>query len=246
MASKDRIFWFLFGLSIILFFVSIKYRKQTPFFFVVSYPLLIWIAAYLYSLNLFSLKRNIPFSLFSGFAFIFLATSFAIKIFSAQPDPFMGNFYYYPYKAVQFLKENEDIGSLKMLNYFAWGGYLDWVWPEKKIFIDGKNPQIPLENGKTFVEEYSRFYNKEEMESQFGKYDIKMVFWPVKEPNYLSKWDKLAINFFLTSKIKNEYLGDKGPLNYLEKNWIKVYSDEVSVIYIEPSANNASHSGNKL
>ncbi|MEP7103383.1 MAG: hypothetical protein ABI721_01580 [Candidatus Dojkabacteria bacterium] len=46
----------------------------------------------------------------------------------------------YPYKSVEFLKTHPEYLKLNIFNFYTWGGYLSWVMPEQKWFIDGRMP----------------------------------------------------------------------------------------------------------
>ncbi|MCD4673161.1 MAG: hypothetical protein K8R77_10900, partial [Anaerolineaceae bacterium] len=42
----------------------------------------------------------------------------------------------YPVQAVEWIKDNEVQGNL--LSEYNWGGYLDWFYREKPVFVDGR------------------------------------------------------------------------------------------------------------
>lgn len=80
----------------------------------------------------------------------------------------------YPTEAVDFLKQQNYEGNL--FNNYEWGGFLDWYYPEKKTFIDGRMTSWKMD-GKRALEEYDDIANlqasdwKERLES----YGIKIV-----------------------------------------------------------------------
>lgn len=45
----------------------------------------------------------------------------------------------YPVAMVTWLKNEQPVLSGEMFNEYHWGGYLMWAWPERKVFIDGRN-----------------------------------------------------------------------------------------------------------
>lgn len=80
----------------------------------------------------------------------------------------------YPVGAVNFLKEQNYEGNL--FNKYEWGGFLDWYYPEKKPFVDGRMTSWKMD-GKRMLQEYDEIANlktsdwKEKLES----YDITIV-----------------------------------------------------------------------
>lgn len=44
----------------------------------------------------------------------------------------------WPVNAVKFIREHPEQFTGNMLNQHVWGGYLMWVMPERKVFVDGR------------------------------------------------------------------------------------------------------------
>lgn len=59
-----------------------------------------------------------------------------------------------PYLAVEYLQANPPKGN--MFNFYNWGGYLDWWFPQQKVFIDGRMP-----GGKIYAD-YIKIVNVDE------------------------------------------------------------------------------------
>jgi len=143
-------------------------------------------------------------------------------------NPFTNYCQRYPCGAVQFLKANPQYGNLKMFNDYGWGGFLIWVWPEKKIFIDGRLPQYDFKN-KTLLEEYTSFFDKDKIEEKFNEYDIKLVLFKTSEAPFQPDWLEQLITGEKPSERKNPLI------EYLKSspNWKSVYSDSTASVYIK-------------
>jgi len=141
-------------------------------------------------------------------------------------NPFTNYCDNFPCGAVQFLKTNPHYGDLKIFNDYGWGGFLIGVWPEKKLFIDGRLPQYNFKN-HTLLEEYSEFFQTEKIKTKLDEYEIKLVLIRAKEPAFEPDW----LEQLITGEKPRER---KNPINeYLktDPDWALVYSDEVALIY---------------
>ncbi len=150
---------------------------------------------------------------------------------SLTKNPFSSFCFDYPCQAVYFLKNNPKYLSYNIFNNYGWGGYLIYIYPEKKLFIDGRLPQKNIKN-HSYIEEYGIFFNseKETLLKKIEEYNIKMFLLdkPKKTEN---SWIENKI-FCLPKELeqKNNRL-----ITFLEENenWIKIYEDEISVIYVK-------------
>ena len=107
----------------------------------------------------------------------------------------------FPVQAVQYIQDHQLKGNL--FHHYNWGGYLIWkLWPEQKVFIDGRNEV----HGLRFLEdEYLELINLgPKWQTVLDKYQIRYVLLPKKEP--------------LVQMLK------------VMGGWQVVYSDEQSVI----------------
>ena len=43
-----------------------------------------------------------------------------------------------PAEAAKFLKQKIGVSNTFLFNEFAWGGYLNWILPQAKIFLGGQ------------------------------------------------------------------------------------------------------------
>jgi hypothetical protein len=144
-------------------------------------------------------------------------------------DPFQKFCDEYPCGAARLLQASPRYNQLKLFNKYAYGGWLIWVWPEKKLFIDGRLPQYPF-GDHSLLEEYLTFEQTAKIASQLKAYDIEAVLWNNQLPQYHLNWlDKLlgfneaAING-RTDELK-KYL-DNSP------DWRQVFSDDASSVYV--------------
>jgi len=147
---------------------------------VVSFFFIIDIWKHIFS-NEFSVKINYKYWRLNVWLKIFLLFCLFLASLSqivqakltAKPfDNFCNN---YPCGAVKFLKTNLQYDSLKLFNSYNYGGYLIWVYPERKLFIDGRLPQISFAE-ITFLEEYYKFFDKkEDIKKKLVQYNIGLV-----------------------------------------------------------------------
>lgn len=144
-------------------------------------------------------------------------------------QPFVSYCQRYPCGAVQFLKDNPQYAELKMFNDYGWGGFLIGVWPEQKLFIDGRLPQYTFKH-HTMLEEYSEFFHDQKTQAKLNEHDIKLVLFKTKEaPSELDWFEELVTGDKSGEERKNpliEYLKNSS-------DWQSVYSDKVATIYIK-------------
>lgn len=79
----------------------------------------------------------------------------------------------FPVAAVQAAREAGLEG--KMFNYFTWGGYIVWTWPEQQIYIDGMTDFL----GNEVLESYSTiFWLNPGWRDLLREHDVSMVIFP--------------------------------------------------------------------
>ena len=117
----------------------------------------------------------------------------------------------YPYKALNFMKENPLNGNV--FNLYGWGGYMIWQFPEFKPFVDG------------------RMTNWKEGEKYFLKDIMKVTLNPEKNISLFEGFvDKYNIAWVLDkpdSKLV-KYL-----TNLKENSWRIYYKDDISVVLVK-------------
>lgn len=224
--------WML-ALNLLFLFLAIKSKRHFPLFFISTLP---FIVSFLYSdfkILLTPSKKPgnkiLDISLKTFIICTFLISILAISIsIDVVKNPF-NHYKNYPQGATAFLKQNhEKYSSANLFNYYNWGGYLIYEYPERKLFIDGRLPQKTLNNHSS-IEEYELFFSsdKQIIENKIKEYNIKLFLLNIPQKVTLNWLDK---NIF---KLKESDFSDKNNLiEYLkEKNVTKIYEDEISVIY---------------
>ncbi len=123
-----------FCLALFFGYISLKYLRNVGLFCMMM-PLLV--APYLSAL---SCKQNMEWLAACAAAAALVFVLFTDQIF----EPGIGKASYFPVKIVDFTKSNHLRGH--MINSYGFGGYLIWtLFPERKIFIDGRNEvYLPL------------------------------------------------------------------------------------------------------
>jgi tetratricopeptide (TPR) repeat protein len=116
----------------------------------------------------------------------------------------------FPAEAARFLKQSGIAG--KMFNTYGMGGYLIWeLWPEKKVFIDGRE-DVYLKPG--VLEEYVRCFDSRErwlaLVERYG-IDFAILRYPESPPS--------------TPERSVEVLA------FSRQEWALIYFDEVAAIY---------------
>lgn len=219
--------WQIF-LPLVFFILSFKSRRHLPLLFVVSFLFLVEIFCDYLDLS----ARKI--SAWVKFYFLFsLILVLIMQIIQIRPiqDPFTFFDQDYPRSALDFLKNKPEYRQLRIFNDYAWGGYLIWVAPDIKPFIDGRLPQVFYKD-RTFLEEYLEFFKKNGPRvSKFQEYDIRLVLIKSEDrPLKAKKWEKFLFG------IKDKELDSPNYLKeYLDKDfsWRLVYYDPTALIYLK-------------
>lgn len=177
-------------------------------------------------------KNILGFILIISLVFISL-TKFSVTTF--DKNVFANHCQTYPCGAIKFLQENKIYDSEALFNSYGWGGFLIHELPERKIFIDGRLPQVEYK-GHSFLEEYYRFYSedKDEIAGRLQEHNISLVLIEAFDKDVeAKKWEKIIFNLsdedLRAKNYLREYLNDSS-------DWEIIYQDEVSVIYRQISA----------
>ncbi|HKW17726.1 MAG TPA: hypothetical protein VJO35_09485 [Terriglobales bacterium] len=118
----------------------------------------------------------------------------------------------YPTGAVAYLEAHPPQGNV--LNYYLWGGFLDWHAPDVKVFIDSR---VDIFEYEGVLQDYLDLLGSDSLVRRLDpilqKYKIRYVLFP-------------------PSDNKNPLLGDSG-LTYLlehDSRWKVLYQDKVCVL----------------
>jgi len=105
----------------------------------------------------------------------------------------------YPLQAVSYLQTHPPSGPI--VNYYLWGGYLNWKDPNLKVFIDGRADIFEYSG---VFQDYLSLLGLEASELILDKYKARYVLFPRHEP----------LTYFMEHDPK----------------WKTVYSDQLSVL----------------
>ncbi len=145
--------------------------------------------------------------------------------------PFASYCQNYPCAAIDFLKAHPEYAQGRIFNHYNFGGFTIGLWPELRLFIDGRLPQYPF-NDTTILEEYNKFNNSDQdADDMLTKYGITTVWYrkPLAAPHVN------IFEYYILGYRKKQFLDTSSPLlNHLSNNpnWEKVYQDNQSVIYV--------------
>ncbi len=229
----------LFACSLPLLIVSLVSKRNFPYFFITSLPLLAGHAkSALASAEFFFRFTSGVIVWRKGFLvwiFFVPAMSLAIagKALSVDylQDPFYAYCGSYPCSGARFLKDRPDLQKLKIFNQYDWGGYLLWTVPEMKLFIDGRLPQVEYK-GISMLEEHDKFFKEGKAEEKLAEHGIELALIATKQlkPN---------LNWFERVMLRAKPEDEEGDVNHLREyldgagKWKKLYHDELASIYIK-------------
>lgn len=223
--NKNKInIWKIF-LPVVFLFLSFNSKRHFPLFFIVSFELMMEVYGQFFNQVKLSYAKYLK-GLLLGCVILMLALqTLQIKNISNPFNYYCGN---YPCAALNFLDNNPQYKKANIFNEYAWGGFLIWQMPDKKIFIDGRLPQVAFSKW-TFVEEYYNFIsNENDIPNKLKEYNIKLVLIKAKEEHYIAKWwERLFVPLQTNSNSNNKLA------KYLNQtaSWKIIYQDEVAKIY---------------
>jgi hypothetical protein len=118
----------------------------------------------------------------------------------------------YPTEAISYLKAHSVQGNV--LNFYLWGGYLEWNDPNIKVFVDSR---VDIFEYAGVLQDYLQLLGSDTLVRQLNpilqKYDIHYVLFP-------------------PGNSANPNLAGSGLIYLLQHdpNWIVAYQDKVSVL----------------
>jgi hypothetical protein len=231
-SKKEKIYLWTLFIFLVFFILSFKSRRHFPLFFVSSFILLITVfnnqlkAEFSKFINLkIWLKIFLIFCFFLSSLSLLLSTNFINNPFGA--DAFAED---YPHDALIYIVSHPEYDNYRIFNEYGWGGYMIYTNPDKKIFIDGRLPQV-IYNDQSFLEEYYEFYRIETpISEKFQEYDIRLVLMRVKDRELKAKkWEK-----FIFRIQDNELKQENHLREYLKSSpdWQAIYSDQSAIVYL--------------
>jgi len=217
-------------LTVLFLFLSFQSRRHFPLFFIASFGFMMEAYGRLFIDT--PIIKDVYYKWIKHLIFICLALVIIFEISEIKPvsSPFNAFCNNYPCAAIDFLDNNPQYLNSHLFNSYGWGGFLIHELPSKKIFIDGRLPQVEFA-GKTFIQEYYSFFDTDSSpEIKLKEYNIGAVLIKIKDkPVKAKRWEKVVF------MIKDEDLITVNRLkDYLDEasDWKVVYEDEVSRIYV--------------
>lgn len=224
------------AISFVFLVLSFKSKRNFPILFIASFSLLINFFPYYFDLpedHFLNKKWKKHFFIIKPYIIIGFILIIASKIIGTNivinPFEYFSNGY--PKEAITFIKNHSEYKDKKIFNKYKWGGYMMWVWPEKKTFIDGRLPILPFKE-HTFLEEYTEFYGENKSEEKLNEYGIELVLIPSQEAYYRLDWFE---KYFLMLNEEEINSHENHLKNYLESSndWQEIYNDDVSIVYVK-------------
>lgn len=230
-SRNERIF-FLFSGAVFLA-MAVKARRNIPIFFLLSYPFLLAGFSRLGS-NIRTPKTARAAAIFVFIFLVFLSGYFFVRLFETPKNPFAQNFRDFPYGAAKFLLENRQYDDRRLFNEYGWGGYLNWMMPGRLLFIDGRMPQRPIAEERSYLEEYDRFFDEETCRQQIDRYGIELLLLKKEKPKEFSPGQQWMLRYLFRydakkSERKDFILSDRAG-DFAEK----IFEDDRSVLYAIP------------
>ena len=211
-------------------YLGVRYIRQFPIFVILATPI---IARAITSFGK-SVKPGLVFKKMALIFSVLIALAACAEIFysfklsydKSLGLPVLG----YPVKAADFISKNRPEKGL-FFNDYDWGGFLVWLHPELKIFIDGRGPEKLIDGKTSILEEYNNFYSQDRIytRSKLEQYQISYVL--LKKPEKNSPFDLYVLNLF------DQKIGTNALSEYLiaSPDWKKVYEDDISEVYFKNS-----------
>lgn len=219
------------GLFVLFFMLAWRSRRHFPLFVVVSLPLLVLFYQDIFKSVWHNFTLNIRVVILSFLALSLLLSSLLISTYLPFNQHIINSFCdsQYPCSAVDYLKNNQETHSQRMFSEYNWGGYLIWAYPEKKLFIDGRMPQVVYKN-HTILEEYLDFRKSiDSAQEKLDEYQINLVLIKNNQKKIrLHPWEKILLNVKDSDLVVTDFLHD-----YLKESdeWQIVFQDKLSSVY---------------
>ncbi len=146
----------LWSLFIFLFFfiLSFKSRRHFPLFFISTFIFLIHIYSEYIETSIGKI-RDFPKLIKIYLLFcLFLTSLFVLLNINYTRQPFYSSAFSddYPLEAIKFINQHQEYNNFRIFNNYNWGGFLIYLNPDRKIFIDGRLPQV-FYKGHSFLQE---------------------------------------------------------------------------------------------
>lgn len=217
-------FWQDLFIPLVFLVMGVASLRNIALFIIVSIPLL---SLFIYQTselfdprkkNYFKKTIHAPPVIFFLIAGLILLCANNLKI-SARENS------YYPYGAVNYLKEHQIQGRL--FNIYNWGGFIIWALPENKVFIDGRMPSWRYQGKYIFKDYIAMSEDKNKCRYLLDKYNV--VYGLVDNIQ-----DQGLVNKLISNLIPYKKSDKKFSQIFDELGWSKVYIDQTAIIYKKP------------
>ncbi|HNV97586.1 MAG TPA: hypothetical protein PKL13_04795 [bacterium] len=229
--KKIKLFEFL--ISIFFITLSIKSKRHFPLLFIASiffiYDYLIFFFQNLSNfLSKIYSKTYYIIQMFAIIILIMFSSLFFSKI-NFTKDPFLSFKNHYPVNMLSCINEQKQKNK-RIFVYYGWGGYLIWTLPEVRLFLDGRLPQYPFDDGESILKKYFEFFEKDKSEKLLNKYEIQMVVLKKQEKKHRFNWLESFFSYGsgATETSKNYLMGF---LNSSD-DWIILCEEKNGIIFI--------------
>lgn len=203
--------WYMLSLGI---FSILSIRSQ--YFFRVAvilgiYALLVFWVPHLSDLRSVFSSRLVA-KLRTGFLlFLTLSTLGIVGLFYLDVKECLDSKYWiekqgYPQEAINYTLSAGISGNV--FNYYGWGGYMIWKYPQIQTFVDGRMPSW-RENNKSVFEDYIKIVNSPKKNAKIlTDYNVDWIIYPT---------DSEFVKYLQTPN----------------SGWTEVYSDGVASVFVE-------------
>ncbi len=225
--------WTLF-LFVFFVFLSFKSHRHFPLMFVGTFVPLTGIFSALFRTDDKEKAPESPWALKDWLKWylllcLFLSSLLQLVSTNFTANPFSSFRRDYPVGAVEYLQAHPQYDEMRLFNDYGWGGHLIWSLPERRLFIDGRLPQVEYQ-GQTFLEEYFDFFKKDAVCSKkLADYEIGLVLMPLQDKEIRAKrWEQIFFGLGGENLAGHNYLRD-----YLvnSRDWQPAYYDGTAIIY---------------
>jgi len=225
-------------LFLAIFYATLKHKRNNLYLLVLLAPILTSIVT-LMSEQIKGHSKKLFTKIFSTLIIIgaITTTIFQIKNIDWTQNPFTNSplltRYGFPQTAVNFLKQDNKKEDVKIFNEFWWGGYLNFVMPEAKVFLDGRGTATwRLNNTETLLGAYRRIKFEVGGLEELEKNQVEYI---IINRNFSGYGQANKFNDLLFHQDLEEIFSLPEPhlvakLNR-SKNWQMIYQDGVALIW---------------
>ncbi len=207
-----------FLLTIFFAYVSMKYVRNTGLF---CWFMPLFLSPYAAQINEQKIAVRAA-AVFSVLSLLYLTTA----AFPFQRG--LGVASYFPERIAKFTEEKNLQGNL--LNSYSMGGYLIWsLYPERKIFIDGRNEvYLPLLKQIVQSRADSRLWNKLLADYKI-EYALLNYIDELEEVTYMGKNGEITKTYMPFSET-----------HFPRSKWALIYWDDIGMILVKRDGENAN------